>query len=76
VLARLVLYYSSHTSSPFVLVIFQVGLTFFGRLAWTLILLLNASHLAGITAQLIGYWLRWGLANFLPWLALNLEFPE
>jgi hypothetical protein len=44
ILARQVLYSLSHASSPFVLVILEIGAHFLSRLAWILLFLLYISH--------------------------------
>jgi hypothetical protein len=59
---------SARPPDHFVLVIFKI---------WTMILLCTyVSYVAGITGtchHASFYWLRWGLTNFLPGLALNLK---
>jgi hypothetical protein len=48
---------------------------FLPRPPWTVILLFYAYIIAGMTsvATTPSYWLRWGLANFLPGMAPNCD---
>jgi hypothetical protein len=78
------LYHLSHATSPFLLCIFlllllEIGAPFMPRLAWTVIsLLMLPEHLRQQvhTTMPSFYWLRWGLANFLPGLASNCNPPD
>jgi hypothetical protein len=67
-----VLYYLSHSSSPFGIVIFETGSGFLPWPACTVILLFTL----GDDRHRPSHWLKWGLINFLPRLASNHNPPN